>query len=56
VITWEKAPSCESGSCIEVGTSDESGLIWLGRVRGPTTREEFRAFVEQCKRGEWDHV
>lgn len=60
MINWERAAFSESGSCIEVGTSDESPFIWLrdnnGRAGSAMTRKEFRDFVAQCQRGEWDHV
>lgn len=61
MITWEKAASCQNSQCIAIGRDldTEGNLIYIKSDFGNmtyATKDEFRAFIEQAKNGEWDHI
>jgi predicted secreted Zn-dependent protease len=59
-ITWRRASFCGGGECVEVGQRD--GLIVMRDSKEPGgnslryTSEEWRAFVDGVKAGEFDHL
>jgi predicted secreted Zn-dependent protease len=59
-ITWRKASFCGGGECVEVGQHD--GLVVMRDSKQPAgnllryTSEEWRAFVNGVKAGEFDNL
>jgi hypothetical protein len=60
---WIKPGRCESAHCLEFTDEGEEAisLRGTGPLSAPgdrvvVTRDEFRAFVQAAKAGEYDHV
>lgn len=54
---WKRSSKCEGGHCLEV--AQDSNIVILRNNIDPrqvvaTTREEWKAFVEGVKAGEFD--
>jgi hypothetical protein len=59
-MTWQIARACSGGDCILV-QRDGDGRIWLRPSTDPeaefhVTRDEFAAFLNGAKNGEFDHL
>lgn len=57
-VAWQRSSKCEQGACTEVAFTAAGVLVRDGKDSdGPVlrfTREEFAAFVEGIKAGEFD--
>jgi hypothetical protein len=60
-IRWTKAASCAGGNCVQVASTGD-GRVFIGdskNVDGPVlsyTRDEWVAFLEGAKNGDFDHL
>jgi len=57
IKTWRKAKKCEASQCIELGAyGDKVFLRFRDGTVGEATKEEFDAFRDGIKKGEFDDV
>jgi hypothetical protein len=61
-IRWTKAASCAGGNCVQVASTGDGLVVLIGDSKnadGPVlsyTRDEWVAFLEGAKNGDFDHL
>jgi len=60
-LSWHVARACDGGSCVRIATNGTEFFIGDSKVPGGSavlaySRDEWMAFVDGVKRGDFDHL